>query len=109
MYIPQHFREDDLATLQTFIQDHPFATLITQLENRSVASHLPLTFQPQQGPYGTFLVMSRWETSSGKPLMALMKRLLSFKVPMPISLLPCMRTPQKVFQPGIMLWFMPTG
>jgi predicted FMN-binding regulatory protein PaiB len=30
MYIPRHFREDDLAVLQTFMQEHSFATLVTQ-------------------------------------------------------------------------------
>jgi transcriptional regulator len=53
MYIPQHFREDDPAVLHALIHDHPFATLVAQQNDGLVASHIPLTFDPQQGPYGT--------------------------------------------------------
>jgi transcriptional regulator len=53
MYLPAHFREDDLPTLQNFIREHPFAIVITQLEGRPVASHIPLTYDSAQGSLGT--------------------------------------------------------
>lgn len=54
MYIPRHFREDDLATLEDVIRAYPFATVVSQLDGRLVASHVPLTLDPTQGgEYGT--------------------------------------------------------
>lgn len=53
MYIPQHYREDDLTTLHTLIQNYPFATVVAQQEGALSVSHIPLSFDPQQGPYGT--------------------------------------------------------
>jgi transcriptional regulator len=55
MYLPQAFREDDLSTLQAFMQQYSFATLITQHDGMPYASHLPLLFRAQAGPYGTLL------------------------------------------------------
>jgi transcriptional regulator len=55
MYVPQAFREDDLSTLQAFIQQYSLATLITQHDGRPFASHLPLVLHPHAGPYGTLL------------------------------------------------------
>jgi transcriptional regulator len=55
MYVPKAFREDDLSTLQAFMQQYSFATLITQHAGRPFASHLPLVLHPHEGPYGTLL------------------------------------------------------
>jgi transcriptional regulator len=55
MYLPKSFREDDLDTLQAFMQQYSFATLITQHEGAPFASHVPLLLQPHDGPYGTLL------------------------------------------------------
>jgi transcriptional regulator len=55
MYLPKSFREDDLDTLQAFMQQYSFATLITQHEGAPFASHLPLLLQPHDGLYGTLL------------------------------------------------------
>jgi transcriptional regulator len=54
MYLPQAFREDDLSTLQAFMQQYSFATLITQHDGAPYASHLPLLFR-QEGPCGTLV------------------------------------------------------
>lgn len=53
MYIPRHDREDDQTTLHAFMQQYPFATIVTQLAGRLVASHVPLTFDPDLGTHGT--------------------------------------------------------
>ena len=55
MYMPELFREDDLATLQALMQDYSFATLITQPQGVPFATHLPLILEADEGPYGTLL------------------------------------------------------
>lgn len=53
MYIPKHNREDDLTTLQSFMQNYPFAILVARQNGDLVASHIPLTYDPQAGQCGT--------------------------------------------------------
>ena len=55
MYIPKHFREDDLETLHKLMQEYSFAALITQHESMPFATHLPFILDAQRGPYGTLL------------------------------------------------------
>jgi transcriptional regulator len=55
MYLPQAFREEDLSTLQAFMQQYSFATLITQHDSVPFASHLPLLLRAHDGPYGTLV------------------------------------------------------
>ena len=55
MYIPKHFREDDLNTLHNLIREYSFATLITQHEDTPFASHLPFILDAQRGQNGTLL------------------------------------------------------
>lgn len=47
MHIPAAFREEDVATLVSFMQAHSFATLITMYDQRPVASHVPLVVTQQ--------------------------------------------------------------
>lgn len=42
MYRPAHFREDDPATLATFVDAHPLATLVAATPSGLVANHIPL-------------------------------------------------------------------
>src|SRR5947209_4705972 len=68
MYIPAHFREDDLATLQTVMRDYSFATLVsTGDDGVPLATPLPFLLQPEPGSYGTLkahmaLGNSQWRT-----------------------------------------------
>lgn len=55
MYIPEAFAEDNLDTLHGLMQQYSFATLVTLRDGLPVASHLPLTLHPHQGPYGTLV------------------------------------------------------
>jgi transcriptional regulator len=55
MYIPKHFREDDLNTLHSLMRTYSFATLITQHEGIPLATHLPFILDTERGPYGTLL------------------------------------------------------
>lgn len=53
MYIPAHFREDDRATLQQFIQEYSFGILVTQHEGTLVANHFPFVLDVERGSLGT--------------------------------------------------------
>ncbi|AZE52086.1 Transcriptional regulator [Pseudomonas chlororaphis] len=53
MYLPRAFAEEDLPTLHQLIGETRLATLVTYGEHGLQANHLPLSFAPDQGPYGT--------------------------------------------------------
>jgi transcriptional regulator len=55
MYIPEAFAESDLATLHEFMRQHSFATLVTQHEGVSFASHLPMYLDGNIGARGALL------------------------------------------------------
>lgn len=55
MYIPEHFAETNLPTLHEFMQQHSFATLVTQHDGAPFASHLPLLFDRNIGTHGALL------------------------------------------------------
>ena len=55
MYIPKHFREDDLNILHNLMREYSFATLITQHEGVPFATHLPFILDAQRGQNGTLL------------------------------------------------------
>lgn len=42
MFIPNHFRIENRQQIEQFIDDHPFATLITASNGEIEASHLPI-------------------------------------------------------------------
>jgi predicted FMN-binding regulatory protein PaiB len=42
MFVPEHFRIEDREQIEGFIDDHPFATLITVSNGEIEASHLPI-------------------------------------------------------------------
>jgi transcriptional regulator len=54
VYIPKHFREDDLLVLHTLMRDYSFAALVsTQEDGLPVATHLPFLLETEPEPYGT--------------------------------------------------------
>jgi transcriptional regulator len=53
MYIPAHFREEDLPTLHRVMHENSFALLVTQEGGVPYATHLPFLIDPAQGAYGT--------------------------------------------------------
>ncbi|MFT4562027.1 MAG: transcriptional regulator [Gammaproteobacteria bacterium] len=46
MYIPTHFRENDPQELARVIQQNNFGCLISTLDNRPFATHLPFVYEP---------------------------------------------------------------
>lgn len=56
MYLPKSFEVKDLATLQDFMQQYAFATLVTvSPENLPFATHLPFMLDKERGNYGTLI------------------------------------------------------
>ena len=53
MYLPAHFREERLDVLREHISRYPFAVLVTNGASGLIASHIPLLYDPEPGPYGT--------------------------------------------------------
>lgn len=48
MYIPSHFKEKDPEKIRTFIRQHSFGTLVSILDNRPWATHLPVELVRKQ-------------------------------------------------------------
>ncbi len=53
MYVPEHFREADRATLHAAIAEARLATLVTATAEGLMATPLPLLLAPDEGPLGT--------------------------------------------------------
>jgi len=49
MYIPKSFAEADISILYQFIQEHSFATLVTQHKGQLTATHIPFLIDTEQG------------------------------------------------------------
>jgi transcriptional regulator len=52
MYCPNHFREDRLEALHGFIARHPLATLVTSVDARPDANHVPVLLDRARGTFG---------------------------------------------------------
>ena len=55
MYVPRHFSEDHLPTLQGLMAQYGFATLVTTRDGAPVASHLPLLVDRECGEFGRLI------------------------------------------------------
>ncbi len=55
MYIPQQFANTDQTALHAFMRRHGFATLVTQQNNASFASHVHLSLESSTGTHGTLV------------------------------------------------------
>ena len=56
MYIPAHFSEEDETLLYSFMQEHPFATLVTNAQEGPIATHLPIDVDsPDEEGHGRIL------------------------------------------------------
>ena len=53
MYVPPHFREDQVPELHDFIRAAPLATLVSSTPAGLFASHLPLLIDLEPRPFGT--------------------------------------------------------
>lgn len=76
MYVPPDFSETDQAKLHEFIDQHGFATLISQAVEEPFATHLPLLLNRNLGPQGTLIShMARanrhWQTAADQQVLAI--------------------------------------
>jgi transcriptional regulator len=55
MYIPQAFHVGDRQILHEFINRNSFATLVSTVDGRPFATHLPLLFERTRSAHGTLL------------------------------------------------------
>jgi transcriptional regulator len=53
MYVPRHFKEDDLIALHALIAANRFGLLVVTLEDRLEAAHLPFLIDRERGPLST--------------------------------------------------------
>ena len=53
MYTPEAFKVEDRATLEAFMRQHSFATLVTHEDGSSHATHLPVVLKGKPGPFGS--------------------------------------------------------
>ena len=51
MYIPKHFKIDDMDEIKQFIIHNDFATIITTDNNRPVATHTPMMLNEENGEW----------------------------------------------------------
>ena len=48
MYIPKQYKEDDLLQLVAFMNQYPFALLISQVDGKPFATHLPFIIEKSE-------------------------------------------------------------
>jgi transcriptional regulator len=53
VYLPAHFREDDLPRLHALMREYPLGTLVTAGPAGLVANHIPFLLYPDEGRLGT--------------------------------------------------------
>ena len=55
MYLPAHFKQEDVAHLHAAVRERAFATLVTVTTEGPEASHVPMVLDPEPAPYGTLI------------------------------------------------------
>jgi transcriptional regulator len=76
MYLPKHFEETDVATLQGLIRAHPFGALVTLGPGGLDANHVPFEVDPEPAPLGTLYAhVARanpvWKEAAGAEVLVL--------------------------------------
>lgn len=76
MYIPASFQETDIDKQHDFIEQHSFATLISQHDSESVASHLPLLLDRKSSSNGRLIghmarANPQWQTVAGQQVLVI--------------------------------------
>lgn len=55
MYLPDNFKETDVAALHETIRRIKFGTLVTLGSKGLIASHVPMLIEPEPAPFGTLI------------------------------------------------------
>lgn len=75
MYTPASFELTDITEIQTHIEQHSFATLVSYENDEPLASHLPLLLDRSSAPCGQLLghmakANSQWKSADGNRVLA---------------------------------------
>ena len=77
MYVPPHFKQDDVSVLHAAIRETGLGTLVTLGPEGMEASHVPMLIEPEPAPYGTLIghvsrANPQWRTArSDVPALAM--------------------------------------
>jgi len=74
MYRPRHFHEEDADKLHALIAENPFGVLITVVDERPFASHIPFIYERQNSILLGHVARAnpQWQHfSNGQPVMAI--------------------------------------
>jgi transcriptional regulator len=75
MYVPAAFAVTDIAKLHDFIERNSFGLLVSQVDGRPFASHLPFLLERRAGPNGMLVghvarANPQWQEAQGKSALA---------------------------------------
>src|SRR5262249_16798459 len=75
MYIPAAFDESDQAKLFDFIEQNSFGLLVSQVDHKPFATHLPFLLDPSCGPQGALIghlarANPQWREADGQLVLA---------------------------------------
>jgi transcriptional regulator len=75
MYVPTAFAEADPTRLHAFVEQNSFGLLVSQVDGRPFATHLPLLLEPTAGPHGTLVghmarANPQWRELAGQTALA---------------------------------------
>lgn len=73
MYLPTHFKLENLDDLYQLIQDYPLASLMVVTDGEIEANHIPLELDRQIGEFGVL----KGHIAKANPLASLLKQPLS--------------------------------
>ncbi len=73
MYLPTHFKQENLADLYQLIQDYPLASLMVVADGEIEANHIPLELDHRAGEFGVL----KGHIARANPLASLLKQPLS--------------------------------
>ncbi|MBL0848340.1 FMN-binding negative transcriptional regulator [Mammaliicoccus fleurettii] len=49
MYIPKHYKENDIQEIKSFMLEHQFVTIITNDGDKPIATHIPINIHEKNG------------------------------------------------------------
>jgi transcriptional regulator len=55
VYVPAHFKEDNIEVLHELIRSAGLATLVSMTADGMIASHAPMMLEPDPAPFGTLI------------------------------------------------------
>jgi transcriptional regulator len=73
MYIPKHFKEEDIVQIVAFMNQYPFALLISLMDGKPFATHLPFVIEKSHDGIllqsHMALANPQWKQLEGQPVL----------------------------------------